>query len=171
MTRFLRLVRKDGINAAIWEQYTESSRTNTSKMTSTFYERTSTSSTSKLTSAFSIRSSTSSTLKTTSTFSELHRTTSSLSRSFETSRSLLTTRSISRFFNDPRQIVYVQIQTSTFFKSSWKSSTFRLKLRRSPNRAVNVLFDRVSIQTFTNYVIRSRSTSSIRSLASTSCVR
>ena len=157
-------------------------------MTSTFYERTSASSTSKWTSAFSIRSSTSNTLKRTSSFSELHRRTSSMSRSFETSRSLLTTRSMSRFstmlvndrlrsdlnVNDLEMvvlIVYIQIQTSTIFKSSWKSSTFRLKLRRSPNRAVNVLFDRVSIQTFTNYVIRSRSTSSIRSLASTSCVR
>ena len=121
-------------------------------------------------------------------FSELHLTTSALSRSFGRSRSLLTTRSMSRFstmlvndrlrsdlnVNDLEMvvlIVYIQIQTSTIFKSSWKSSTFRLKLRRSPNRAVNVLFDRVSIQTFTNYVIRSRSTSSIRSLASTSCVR
>ena len=32
------------------------------------------------------------------------------------------------------QIFYVQIQTSTFFKSSWKSSTFRSKRRRSSNR-------------------------------------
>ena len=122
-------------------------------MTSTFYERSSASSTLKSTSAFSIRSSTSSTLKRTSSFSELHRTTSSLSRSFNPSRSLLTSPSMSRFFNDPRQIVYVRIQTSTIFKSSWRSSTFRSKLRRSPNRVVNVLFDRLSIGSLTNYVI------------------
>ena len=113
-----------GINAAIWAQHTKSSRTSTSKMTSTFY----------------VITSTSSTLKRTSSFSELHRTTSSMSRSFGTSRSLLTTRSMSR--SSDRQIVYVQIKTSTNSKSSRK--------RR----------------------IRSclRSTSSLQSLASTSCV-
>ena len=98
------------INAAIWAQYTKSSRTSTSKMTSTFYDSTSTSSTSKLTCSFYDstsgsstskltcsfyeRTSTSSTSKRTSSFSELHRGTSSMSRSFLTSRSLLTTHSM-----------------------------------------------------------------------------
>ena len=112
-------------------------------------------------SAFSIRSSTSNTLKSTSSFSELHRRTSSMSRSLWTSCPLLKTRSMSHFFNDARQVIYVQIQTSTILKSSCRlstfrskrrqssdlcvSSTFRSKRRRSPNRRVNVVYDHVTI--------------------------